>query len=421
MRYGVGRRSYWSGLTGDAEATNNTIVMACTGWAMRSFVEPPLVVDTERPDGKTQRVPGHALAELLRAPQSGLAEPSKMSGRRLLAATVYSRLLDGNAYWHLIKNGSGRVIGLDYIPHFACEPLSEAGRPNVLRAYHLMNGGRWTEVPPDDIFHSMDGIDPENPLKGLSPLKAAMRQVMTDNQAAVYSAAIIKSPTPSFAIIPKGETAPTQDQADYIALKMSEAAGAGKQGSVIVPTFHSEIQKLNYSPEDLALDKMLRVPEERISACFGIPAIVAGLGAGLERSTFSNFKEAREAATEQFLVPMWASIADDINIQVLPLVGAQPGEYACFDISKVRILQEDQDNLWQRGINAYAEGGIKRSEFKSMVGLDYGPEDEIYKTDLELGGSTDAAKKAALSQLKQKLTAKQRREREVYESIQSAN
>jgi hypothetical protein len=56
----------------------------------------------------------------------------------------------------------------------------------------------------------------------------------------------------------------------------------------------------------------------------GIPAVVVGLGAGLERSTFTNMAEAREAAYESGLIPAQKILGEDIRFQLLPLFGDDP-------------------------------------------------------------------------------------------------
>ena len=55
-------------------------------------------------------------------------------------------------------------------------------------------------------------------------------------------------------------------------------AGRGKPH---VSTAPIRIEQFGFSPEQMSLKDLRRLPEERISALLGIPAIVAGLGAGL--------------------------------------------------------------------------------------------------------------------------------------------
>lgn len=372
-----------------SEANVNSAVVACLRWVMRTVVEPPAVV--VRLDAKGQEVidAQHLAADLLRYPQRRLPG-GHMSGARLRQAIASCVTLDGNAY--LIKESDlgGRVAALSFVPYGGIEPEAESGNSAALKGYRVkasfnygLDVSAGTLLPPEDVIHFADGVDPDNQLKGFSPLKALVRQVLTDNEASVYSHAILRNMSiPSFLVSPKGadiEIAP--EAADQMRDRFQAATGGDARGSVIVPTVPIEITQIGFSPENLALDKMQRVPEERITAVLGIPAIVAGLGAGLDRSTFSNMKEAREAATEQFLVPMWSMIADTFT-DSLAGDALKPGEHLRFDLRNVRALQEDEDNLYKRVNQSYAIGVTKRSEARAKLGLGSTPEDDVYRTDL---------------------------------------
>ncbi len=405
----------------DLEVNNNTIVLACVLWVARSFQEPKLVVKSTDSEGKEIEIPEHDVIKLLRNPQGGVSQTSKFSARRMVAASVYSRLIDGNAYWHKLRNGRGKVIGLDYVPHTHIEPIPVTGTTNILSHYRVYTSTGNQIVQPEDIIHFADGIDPHNMLKGLSPLKAAMRMVMTDNEAAVYSHAILKMPVPSYLVSAKDkEVELTQESANELAAHILAQVSGENRGRVMVPTIPLKAEKLGLSPEELALEKMHRIPEERISAIFGVPAIVAGLGAGLERSTFANFKEAREAATEQLLCPLWEVFADDLNNQLLPEFSADQSEHICFNLKTVRVLQEDETARWDRAGKAFATGLITRAEGKSHIGLAFDDaRDNLYITDIQ-GGLTEEEKKAfRLGVLKQTLVQKMRADREIFEDQES--
>jgi hypothetical protein len=109
----------------------------------------------------------------------------------------------------------------------------------------------------------------------------------------------------------------------------------------------------------------------------GIPAIVAGLGAGLDRSTFTNMGEAREAAYEAGIIPMQRILAEDIRFQLLPdFEPADPGQFRFgFDLSKVRVLQEDLTRQAQRHDVMIRGGWEKVSEGRRAMGL---PVDESH-------------------------------------------
>jgi len=112
-----------------------------------------------------------------------------------------------------------------------------------------------------------------------------------------------------------------------------------------------------------------RVPEERISAVMGVPAIVAGLGAGLDRSTYSNVREAREMFTETKLVPLWNDDAGTVNLQLLPDFDTNRRTFCKFDLTDVRALQEDEDKKYARLDLGVQHKWITVNEARQDVGL----------------------------------------------------
>jgi phage portal protein BeeE len=154
---------------------------------------------------------------------------------------------------------------------------------------------------------------------------------------------------------------------------------------VLVLTFPAKIENPGFSPGDLAIDKLRDLPEERIAAALGIPAMVIGLGAGLERATYSNYQEAREAAYESFIIPTQRLLAAEIDNQILPEFGSTNRLRCSFDLSDVRVLQADQDKLWARVSGAYRSGVIKRKEAKALINQEFDETlDDVYFTDLRV-------------------------------------
>ena len=94
-----------------------------------------------------------------------------------------------------------------------------------------------------------------------------------------------------------------------------------------------------------------------MTAVLGVPAIVAGLGAGLDRSTFTNFSEAREAAYESQIIPSQGVFGEDLRHQLLPNFEPDPEAFEVgFALSRVRVLQEDR--MKQAGrLNTMVAGG----------------------------------------------------------------
>ena len=353
------------------DARTNSIVMACVFWAMRNVGQAVPVVQRYE-GGEWMTVAGHPLEALLRAPQAGLAEGerTRMTGRKLWGALTYSRMLDGNGYAMKIRNRAGQVIGLDWLPHGSVRAVGRSDRPGVVDFYEVSTPGGVAKLGVEDVIHDMDGTDPANPVSGLSRLKCVMRQVMTDNQIAAYCQSMMRSPVPSLMVSVKGDASKiTQDDADYIAQRIQEKASGEKAGGVVVPTFAAEVTPVGYKPDEMAIEAMNRLPEERITAVFGIPTMVLGLGAGLARSTYANMKEAREAAAEEFLMPLWQDLGATLTDQLMPEFESGPGWRVWFDTSEVSVLQEDRSRAHARVRADVAAGLLSVDEGRRALGV----------------------------------------------------
>jgi hypothetical protein len=114
---------------------------------------------------------------------------------------------------------------------------------------------------------------------------------------------------------------------------------------------------------------MLFWDADAICALVGLSAMVVGISSGALNKTYSNFPEAREAATENAVVPMLVDFADTLGLQLLPDYGDADVEQVQPDLTKVRSLQEDENAKWLRVVTACEKGIILVNEGRAMLGL----------------------------------------------------
>jgi HK97 family phage portal protein len=386
--YGWGGLSYWGGSAGTygtsidytveaGDLPQNAIIMACIQSIMAVFPEAPVKVQREAGDGSGGKiVPNHALTKILKRPNP------YYSGSLLWQATAYSYNLSGDAYWIKVRNARKQVIELWYEPHFTIRARWNEGE--FISYYEVRRGNEWFRIERDDVVHFRFGIDPHNPRYGLSKLAAALREVFTDNEAARYSATVLRN-TGVPGVVMRPPANETIANPELVKMQFMQKFGGDHRGEPLVVTDPMEIDILSFSPEQMNLKSLRRIPEERICALLGWPAVVAGLGAGLDRSTYNNMDEARQQAYEQNIIPTQQAMADDLTTQLLPDFSTAPDmESVMFDLSKVRVLQDDQLKLYQRLDIGYRGGWLKRAEVRAEVGKPVLPEDDIYFNDMAL-------------------------------------
>lgn len=356
------------------DGTRNSIVIACVNWICRTFPEAPVQVVRIGSDGKREVLRDHPMVTLVERPNSFY------SGPLLWMATLLDWTVSGNAYWVKVRSAAGRVVQLWWVPQSLIEPKWPLDGSEFISHYEYTPDGRVIRLEPSDVVHFRHGLDPRNPRKGLSPLASLFREIFTDDEAANFSASLLRNlGIPGVIIAPNVEYAEiTREDAEAIKAEFQQKFAGDRRGEPLVMPSRVSVQTLSFSPEQLNLEKLRRIPEERVAAVLGIPAVVAGLGAGLDRATYSNLKESREAAYESNIIPTQRLLAAELQTQLLPDFGDTTGLHVQFDLSAVRVLQEDQNALWQRMELAVRGGWVTVAEARAAVGLPAGPEHEVY-------------------------------------------
>ena len=354
------------------DGSKNSIVVAALSWIARNFPEAPVRVREFDPEGELVSTTNEGAVRMVRL----IAHPSKfIAGPLLMMATIVDFWVHGNAVWVKVRGGpGGAVTELWWVPWSLIKPKwPESGAEFISHYEYKPDGATAIRVEVTDVVHFRWGMDPDNIRVGRAPLTAVLREVFTDEEAAAFSSALVHNMgVPGLVIMPGEGSIITPDDADTIKDKARQSFGGDNRGEPMVLSATGKVQVLSFSPEQMNLRELRKLPEERVTGVMGVPAIVAGLGAGLDRSTFANYGEAREAAYEENIIPTQRIFAATIDTQLLPdFVGEDAAEgYATdFDISKVRVLQEDQNALWERAGGAAAKGLITLSEFRTQVGL----------------------------------------------------
>jgi HK97 family phage portal protein len=253
--------------------------------------------------------------------------------------------------------------------------------------------GKFERVPVENVVHFRLGLDDQDMRRGLSPLKSLVRSISTDEEADRFMDQLLRNyAVPGLVVMPAGGGTMTEDDADRISLKLRHKFGSDNRGNVAVMTRESVVSQFGFSPKDLDMSVLHRIPEERISAVIGVPAIVAGLGAGLDRATYSNARALRELFTEQRLIPGWRSDAAKLTRSLKPDFEQDRSVYLQFDLSGVRALQEDMDAKYGRLQKAVGRPFMTVNEARTEVGLD------VVEGGDELGGPVAAAPRPGVAQ-----------------------
>lgn len=305
-------------------------------------------------------------------------------GGTLNDAMTLSWFLDGNAYIRKIRSAMGRVVQLWYMPHYTVEPKWPHDGSEFVSHYEYtpMQGFGKVELDPRDVIHLRVGLDPKNPRKGLSPLKAVLREVLTDEEASKFSAYILHNMgVPGGVIAPK-DMAALPSEADVQEMKefMQQQFTGKRRGEWLVLKKPTTVEQFGFDPGRMMLGPLRDISEERVCAAIGVPAAVVGFGAGLQQTKVgATMRELVRLARVNCIEPNQTKQAKQITRQLLPDFVPDPTGYRiAYDNSNVPLFAEDETERAKRA-TTLVEGGVMRiDQAQEMVGMEADATQRVY-------------------------------------------
>jgi HK97 family phage portal protein len=345
---------------------SNVVVACAIKWLGDRFPQPLLRVSRIDRRGNHVPLPRHDAVSLW-------SRPNPYYGRQALEKAIgLSLITDGNAFIWKQRSKLGRVIALWWIPHYLVAPVYPGDGSRYLDFWRVRVGGESYALPPQDVIHVRDGIDPRNDRLGVSALKAAIRDVCTVNEESTYTAAILHNAgVPGLVAMPATDQGRI-DSPKAVKERLRELTTGDNRGEPLVLTGFTKIETLGFSPEQLRLDRLPANATARIAAACGVAAMSLGLPDA--NKTYSNLAEANRAS--------WGTVtaiqsleAEAIRWQLLPEFDDADRNVVEHDYGAIQELQEDLDRLHGRIREDYKAGVITRNEAREETGRD---PDDLY-------------------------------------------
>lgn len=366
----------------------SSLVMAYVNWLGRSLTEAPLVVMAMGAGGKETPNYLHPGLKVLRRPNPFYP------GSTLLQAFATSWGIKGNGYWLKARNGRldkgrngrGEVIQLWHVPYWMMDARWPPTASQIFVSYYEYQvDGQSEPIDPEDVVHFRNGLSDDG-RNGVSPLDPVFREIYKDNTESNYGALLARNGAvpPVVLSIKEAMHEPSDDDLKAYKARYQASTQGDERGKVFVSNYPIEITKLGMTPAEMDLSAAHYFNEQRFCAVVGVDVRVLGFGSSMQGSTFSNQADARKAAVENVLCPLWSYLEDELTHQLGPDLGLKDNERFAFDLTRVRVLREDRDALYKRLTNAYKVGGwMKRSEAREEAGLPIMPDDDGYYEDLK--------------------------------------
>ena len=369
------------------DGLGNSAVVACINVLATSFAEAPLKIYQKTENGK-QEVINHPMEMLMARPNEFI------SGSVLSHYLVTSLSAHGDAFLLKVKNNQGDVVQL--VPLMPSYVKVRGNERELITHYEYFAVSKknafqeeYVELPRENVVHIRQGMDPDDHRRGFSPLRSVMRELAGDEAAGQFAVALLHNmAVPGVILSPKDDTmgGPSREEAEAIAQAFKSKFSGANRGAPMIMTGAMDVDVLSFTPEQLNLKALRRLPEERVSSVLGVPAILAGLGAGLDAATYNNTKELREFFTEQKMIPMWSAVAAELTHQLLH-TDFEDNNFnysAGYDLDMVRALQGDRNDL-VKTMNSGVQGGfVTIGEARRSLGLESDDSHNVYLRPLNM-------------------------------------
>jgi HK97 family phage portal protein len=294
-----------------------------------------------RKAAEVAEIEDHPLLRLLENPNP------LQGGASFHQARICHLNIHGNAY--VVGAGAGVDAGRPPFELWLMRPDRVTIVPhavNTVGGYVYEVAGAKQSFGPLAVMHQLifnaEGEGPEE-LYGMSPLRAAMRNILTVNEATRWNYSLLRnSARPPVAIVMKGTASETtwqemREQVDDI------YAGADNAGRPILLEGTMDVKDLGFGPAEMEWLAGLKHGDRKVAQALNVPPILVGDGDG---ATYANVKEARKQWYHDDVLPQADRDRDDFNRWLTPRYG--DGLYLDYDRDQIEALNEEQALLWSR-------------------------------------------------------------------------
>jgi HK97 family phage portal protein len=358
----------------------NELVYACIRERAENLPQSVLrVYPGDQPQSHGEPLENHRLRKLI-------SQPNPVTGEfEFFELSVTYLDLAGNCYWLIQRGRDGLPAELWPV------------RPDLIRIFPTLNPRVWSygyildpsasarnvssaifPVDARDIIH-VKYANPLNAYFGQAPLRPAARAVSLDNAATDFVDTLLRNYAVPGVVI-KTATEVTQAVADVLKRKWKASFAGTRRGEPAVLQTGMDVQPLGMTLKDLEFPDLRAITESRICAALQVPPILVGAKVGLDRSTFTNYQEARKQLWEEAIFSLQRRFLDPVATQLLPEFSGvgRSRVVVRWDNSQVLALQEAETAKWERAVNALSHGGITVNDFRKIVGLDVDPAGNVF-------------------------------------------
>lgn len=354
--------------TFDREAYRKVVLAwRCTQYLANASGSAPLrVMDPDRePVDAT-----HDMQRLLDRPNPGMGQHRFLSFVTLVMAVAGFCVIEKE------RDRAGNVIGLWVLRPDWLRPVPrQQDQPDW--EYRVPGYDRPFMIAAEDVVTLTYADTPDSNLLGIGPVEIMLREAQVSSALTDFLKAFMdRGALPLYAIIPQDEGVGASqwkkpETRDAFREAWRQRYQGLKHATDPLPLVGvKDVKPIGFDFNELAYPALNDLTDARICTAFGIPPILVGAQVGLDKATYSNYGQARQSFYEDTMTYLWSRIDDALTRQLLPEFELAPGWDISFDTANVPALQDNTNDRWQRGTEAFRSGGISRHVFHRELGID---------------------------------------------------
>lgn len=244
------------------------------------------------------------------------------SSSDLLYATAGFLKLNGNAFWYMVRNGSGEPTEIWTLRPDRMEVKKSENR--YVAGYEYRNA-KGSKVPfdVDEIIH-FKKFNPLDPYRGVGTIKAAALAVDTDTSAASWNYNQFRN-----SAVPSGLLTTEQVLSKSVFERIRDQwqrnyGGVKNAKKVAVLEAGLDFKKVSLTPEEMDFLKQREYSRDEIMAMFRVPKTVLGITDDVNRA---NAEATDYVFAKRVVEPEIRFIIDKLNEFYLPMFGLDQDEY----------------------------------------------------------------------------------------------
>ena len=281
----------------------------------------------------------------------------------------------GNVYVLKERDRTNRVVHL-----WLLRPDRVSIKPADMGVHTYMYtiDGREYEIPGENISH-LSFPNPAGDIYGQSPLSVLAKTINLDLAMTDFAKTFFQNAGVPSGLLKVKRRINSQEEAGLIRSRWrSTFGGTNNMHRVAVLDDDADYQPMASAPKDMDLTGLHNMTESRICSVLGVPPILIGANVGLQRATYSNYKEARLSFHSETVEPLIQRILRFLNNAMAPEFGKDL-ELAV-DFSAVLSPLDDNSEQADRISLLYQSGIITLNEARQYVGQEAIEDGDIFIT-----------------------------------------